>query len=95
MRQKQYIKVIPMNDEYEIKMSPLSRSISNEGIDVQIDIYADGDGGWILEVIDGDDNSIVWDDPFKTDEEALNEAIKTIEKEGISSLANNCENEFH
>jgi hypothetical protein len=28
----------------------------------------------------------VWDDPFKTDESALKEALETIEKEGIVSL---------
>ena len=41
---------------------------------------------WILEVVDEYDNSTVWDDPFKTDDEALDEVFDTIEKEGISSL---------
>ena len=84
-----------MNDEYELIMSPLCQSITSEGIDVQIDIYADGDGGWILEVIDGDNNSIVWDEPFKSDKEALKEAVDTIKKEGISSLSKNSVSAIH
>ena len=84
-----------MNDEYEVTMSPLCQSINNEGVDVQIDIYSDGDGGWILEVIDGGNNSIVWDDPFKSDEEALKEAINSINKEGISSLSKNSKSILH
>ncbi len=84
-----------MNDEYEVTMSPLSQSITSEGIDVQIDIYADGDGGWILEVIDGDNNSIVWDDPFKTDEEALKEAVDAINKKSVLSLSKNSTSALH
>ncbi len=78
-----------MNDQYEVIMSPLCQSMESEGINVQIDIYADGDGGWILEIIDGDNNSIIWDEPFKNDKEALKEAVDTITKEGISSLSKN------
>ena len=53
---------------------------------MQIDIYADGEGGWLLEVIDEHGNSTVWDDPFQSDQDALDEALRTIEEEGIESL---------
>jgi hypothetical protein len=53
---------------------------------VQVDIYEDGKGGWLLEVVDEFWNSTVWDDSFESDHEALAEAIKTIEAEGIESL---------
>ena len=75
-----------MTEEFEVKMSPLCQAVSREGKTVQIDIYEDGEDGWILEVVDEYNNSVVWDDPFKTDEEALKEALSTIEKDGIASL---------
>ena len=75
-----------MSEEYEIKYSTLCQKVTSEGKSVQVYIYEDGKGGWILEVVDEFDNSTVWDDPFKTDDEALDEVFDTIEKEGISSL---------
>ena len=75
-----------MSEEYEIKYSTLCQKVTSEGKSVQVYIYEDGKGGWILEVVDEYDNSTVWDDPFKTDAEALDEVFDTIEKEGISSL---------
>ena len=75
-----------MSEEYEIKYSTLCQKVTSEGKSVQVDIYEDSKGGWILEVVDEYGNSTVWDDPFKTDDEALDEVFDTIEKEGISSL---------
>ena len=75
-----------MSEEYEVKYSTLCQKVSSEGKSVQFYIYEDSKGGWILEVVDEYDNSTVWDDPFKTDDEALDEVFDTIEKEGISSL---------
>jgi hypothetical protein len=51
--------------------SPLSRSVTCEGKTVRIDIYANGEGGWILEVVDQHGNSTVWDASFETDQDAL------------------------
>ena len=51
-----------------------------------LDIFGDGDGGWLLEVIDEFGNSTVWDDSFSSDQEALAEALDTIDGEGIESL---------
>jgi uncharacterized protein len=75
-----------MNEEIDIVMSPLCRSFESEGTTVQIDIFGDGDGGWLLEVIDEFGNSTVWDDSFSSDQEALAEALGTIDGEGIESL---------
>jgi hypothetical protein len=75
-----------MNEEYDVKLSPLCQSVTRDGKMVQIDIYEDGAGGWILEVVDEYNNSTVWDDPFKTDQDALDEAFNAIETEGIESL---------
>ena len=76
----------PMNEEFEIKMSPLCQEVSSGGKIVQIDIYEHENGGWILEVVDEFNNSTVWDDSFDTDSAALAEVKKTILSEGIESL---------
>jgi hypothetical protein len=71
----------------EIIMSPLCREITGDGTKIQVDIYrGEDDSGWILEVIDEDNTSTVWDDPFDTDQEALNEVMEVIERDGIRSF---------
>ena len=75
-----------MNEEYEVKMSPLSKNHTVDGKTVRIDIYENGEGGWILEVVDEYNNSVVWDDIFETDEDAMTEFKRTIKEEGIMSL---------
>lgn len=66
--------------------SPLSQTITRDGKSVEVHIYDDGNDGWILEVVDQYWNSTVWDLPFPTDTEALDEVLKTIEEEGIEVL---------
>ena len=68
------------------KISALCRSETRDGKTVQIDIYEDGKNGWLLEVVDEYGNSTVWDDPFATEKAALDEALKTIDSEGIDSV---------
>ena len=75
-----------MNDYPEIKMSPLCQEISSGGNTVKVEIYHDGEDGWILEVVDEHGTSTVWDDPFPTDAAALAEVKKTIMKKGIQAL---------
>ena len=77
-----------MDDEYEIVMSPLSRKVTKDGFTVEIMIYHDGDDDdeWHLEVVDQEEGSTVWDDPFPTDQAALDEAMRTIEEEGIATF---------
>jgi uncharacterized protein len=66
--------------------SPLSQRLSRDGTAVQIQIYDDGQGGWLLEVVDEFGNSTVWDESFQTDKAALAEALNTIDAEGIASV---------
>ena len=75
-----------MSEDSDVKMSPLCQTVTREGETVQIYIYEDGEGGWLLEIVDKYNNSTVWDDPFDTDESALKEALDTIAKDGIASL---------
>jgi uncharacterized protein len=60
--------------------------VSRDGTIVEIQIYEDGKGGWLLEIVDEFGNSTVWDESFLTDQAALTEALKTIEREGIASV---------
>lgn len=75
-----------MQDEFEVKLSPLSCKVERDGAAVDVEIYSDGQDGWLLEVVDGFGNSTVWDEPFTSDAQALQEAIDTIDQEGIDAL---------
>ena len=68
-------------------MSPLCREIVVDGTKIQIDIYrGENKSGWILEVIDEENASTIWDEPFDTDREALDAVLLVIEKDGIRSF---------
>lgn len=73
------------DDQYP-KHSPLTQAVTREGKTVQVDIYEDGEGGWLLEVIDEFNNSTVWNASFQSDQAALEEALRTIDEDGIDSL---------
>ena len=63
-----------MEEEFELEESPLSQKISASGKTVDVQIYRGGGSDWHLEVVDEFANSTVWDDQFKSDQEALDEA---------------------
>lgn len=73
-----------MDEEFEVNMSPLCQTITREGKTIEVQIYNDGEGSWLLEVIDEHNNSTVWEDTFETDESALNEVLEAIKHEGIA-----------
>lgn len=75
-----------MIEDFEVEMSPLCQSITSAGKTVNVDIYADGEGKWILEVQDQVGNSTVWGEHFLTDSGALTEAKNAIQEDGIDSL---------
>lgn len=75
-----------MNEEYEVKMSPLSQRMEIHGKEIDVQIYEDGEGGWLLEVVDEFNNSTVWDDPFPSDQEAMKELQRAIQEDGVDSL---------
>lgn len=75
-------------DNYKIEYSPLNRKITREGVTVEVLIYrGEDDPGWMLEIVDWEGGSTVWDDSFATDEAALAEAMSAIETEGMASFA--------
>jgi len=75
-----------MSNDPVPRESPLSQVIERDGRSVKVGIYEDGTGGWLLEVVDEFGNSSVWDQSFETEQDALDEALKTIREEGIESL---------
>jgi uncharacterized protein len=77
-----------MDEEYKVIHSPLERRISERGISIKVLIYhGEDDAGWILEVVDHTGGSTVWDEAFVSDQAALDEALRTIEREGISCFS--------
>lgn len=44
------------------------------------------DAGWILEVVDADGASTVWDDKFVTDQAAMDELLRTLRVEGMKQF---------
>ena len=74
------------DDESEPVMSPLCQSVSSGGKLLQIEIYGDGEGKWILEIVDEFNNSTVWDNLFESDSAALAEAKKSILKETAATF---------
>jgi len=67
-------------------MSPLCQSVSSGGKLLRIEIYGNGEGRWILEIVDEYNNSTVWDESFETDAAALVEAKKSILRDTASEF---------
>jgi hypothetical protein len=75
-------------DADDILHSPLEQSVTRGDVTVRICIYrGPADSGWLLEVEDHRGGSTLWDDPFPSDRDALDEAMRTIEAEGIRTFA--------
>ena len=91
------LKMTGDSDDHKIEDSRLSCKVRREGVEIEIHIYrmAGSDDGWTLEVVDPEWNSTVWDESFESDQAALDEAIQTIDAEGISIFLRPPENELH
>ncbi len=75
-----------MEDEFELEQSPLCQEMTVDGHTIDVEIYRGGDSDWILEVVDIHGTSTVWEDQFKTDQEALDELKTCIREEGMGAL---------
>ena len=76
-------------------LSPLSQRVTRGAQAVQVDIYEDGDGNWILEIIDDYDNATIWEESFTLEEDALDEALRAIDEEGIETFIGPNLHELH
>lgn len=74
------------DDEPEFVESPLSQQVTRNGVTVKVEIYADGYGKWILEVVDEQNTSHVWEEHFETDQLALIEALRALDEEPLEFL---------
>ena len=72
----------------DVVKSDLCETIERKGKVLDINIFSDGNGGWLLEVIDKYGNSTVWNEPFSTDMAAYIEVIEAIHNEGIDTFIN-------
>jgi hypothetical protein len=73
-------------DEPDVINSQLSQSVTRNGVTVRVEIYGDFNDRWILEVVDAENTSHVWDEHFKTDQQALTEAFRAIDEEPLEFL---------
>ena len=70
-----------------IIVSPLSRTVSREGVTVTVHIYRlEHDPRWALEVVNENGTSTVWDDLFPTDEDAFTAFARTVAEEGMETF---------
>jgi len=73
----------------EITVSPLSQSFTRDGLTVDVQIYQIGSSeGWTLEVVDDESNSVVWTEPFASDQAAWDEFISDVETLGLAAVMN-------
>jgi hypothetical protein len=67
--------------------SRLSRTVTKDGVTVQVSIVRlENETAWSLEVVNSSGSSIVWDDLFPSDQDALAEFERTVAVEGISTF---------
>ena len=76
-------------------MKKMEKKIAMDGKSVEIQVYEDGTGGWLLEIVDEYWNSTCWQSPFETAEDAFDEATKTIKEEGIDTFIGAGKNMTH
>lgn len=76
-----------MSTEPELIQSPLSQPLHRDGHTLRVDIYRlEEETDWLLEVVNEDGTSHVWDDRFPTDQAALEAVHQAIDEEGIDSF---------
>ena len=74
------------DDEPDFVESPLSRHVTRNGVTVRVEIYGDSNDRWILEIVDAENTSHVWDEHFETDQQALDEALRALDEEPLEFL---------
>jgi hypothetical protein len=73
-------------DEPDFIESPLSQTVSRNGVEVRVEIYSDLQGGWILEIVDAGRTSHVLEESFETEQRALTEALRALDEEPLEFL---------
>ena len=79
------------DEEPDFIESPLGQGVTRNGVTVQVEIYGDSNGRWILEVVDAENTSHVWDEHFETDQLALTAALHALDEEPLEFLGRTAE----
>lgn len=76
------------DNDPKIIMSSLCQQFTEDGITVSVEIYRleTGSDGWSLELVDQDQNSIVWNELFATDQAAWDEFQRDVDEIGLKAL---------
>lgn len=76
------------DNEQQYEFSEFSGEFIDDDVMVVLGIYrpAGTKGDWILEVVDQEGYSTVWEDLFPTDRDAFEEFLATIQRDGIRSF---------
>jgi hypothetical protein len=84
------------DDEFTLIESKLSGFITQDGMTIEVCIYrGDAERTWLLEVVDEEGTSIVWDDRFATEQDAMDQVKRTIETEGMASFLSDSDETKH
>jgi len=73
-------------DDSVLTYSPLNQTLTRNGVTVEIHIYKGSESDWILEVVDSAQNSHVWDEQFKTDQQAFDEAMRALDEQPLEFI---------
>lgn len=72
-----------VEQEPKLITSSKSQKVTVDGYPFSIEIHRlEGEQTWMLEVVDYEGTSHVWDEQFKSDRDARNEAVEELESEG-------------
>ncbi|WP_417811836.1 hypothetical protein [Thalassospira alkalitolerans] len=72
-----------VEDEPNLITSSKSQKVMLDGYPFSIEIYRlEDEKMWVLEVVDYEGTSHVWDDQFKSDKDARNAAVNELDTQG-------------
>ena len=74
------------DDESDFVESSLSQPLTRNGVTVRVAIYGDASDRWILEIIDAENTSHVWDEHFETEQQALDAALRALDEAPLEFL---------
>jgi len=78
-----------MSDVIPFPTPETVKALEQDGKTVEARVYNNGEGGWVLEIVDHFGNSTVFDDPYASAKEALDIAQLAVEQEGIDEFIGN------
>lgn len=82
-----------MNDDPKLVYSSHCADVAIDDLPFEVQIFrAEHEVEWLLEVVDREGTSHVWDDLFVDDKEAFDAALSTIEQEGAYNFMQNGSN---